>query len=77
MCIYTYVFVYVCFHFFVHMHPNRIMVVADQESAASYMQNGFWCDHWTYTLDMIGTCTDIYVFCYTYSNIHTNMQNRP
>ena len=32
---------------------ERIMVVAEQAFAGSYAQNGYWSDHWTYTLDLI------------------------
>ena len=39
-----------------------IMLVAKQEFAAQYppTQNGFWADHWTYTLDLVDTY--LYVF---------------
>jgi hypothetical protein len=31
-----------------------------QVSAASYTANGFWADHWTYTLDLVESFLAIY-----------------
>lgn len=37
-----------------------IMSVAVQTAAGQYAQNGFWTDHWTYTLDLVNSF--LYIF---------------
>ena len=39
---------------------ETIMVASTQTTAGQYAQNGFWTDHWTYTLDLINSF--LYIF---------------
>jgi hypothetical protein len=39
---------------------NLIISVSRQSYAAQYAQNGFWTDHWTYTLDLIQSFLTIF-----------------
>lgn len=32
---------------------DKLMTVSDQVPAAQYAQNGYWADHWTYTMDLL------------------------
>lgn len=32
---------------------KKVAVAADQSSAGIFNQNGYWADHWTYTLDLV------------------------
>lgn len=37
-----------------------IMDSAEQTAAAQYAQNGFWADHWTYTLDLLDNYVSVF-----------------
>lgn len=39
---------------------NKVVGAAEQDSAAQYAQNGFWADHWTYTLDLVENYLSIF-----------------
>jgi hypothetical protein len=39
---------------------DLIMKTSIQVSAAQYAQNGYWADHWTYTLDLVDNYITIY-----------------
>lgn len=39
---------------------NSLIVHAVQDFAGKYEQNGFWVDHWTYTLDLLDNYLSIY-----------------
>ena len=39
---------------------TKVISASDQEFAALFAQNGFWTDHWTYTLDMVYSFLDVY-----------------
>ena len=32
---------------------SKLVAAADQIYAGQYNQNGYWADHWTYTLDLV------------------------
>eukprot|EP01041_Mallomonas_annulata_P010553 gene10553-22012_t len=39
---------------------DTIMDVAVQSAAAQYAQNGYWADHWTYTLDLVDNYLSVF-----------------
>eukprot|EP01039_Chlorochromonas_danica_P007689 gene7689-8496_t len=39
---------------------NRIVAVSTQEFAGQFNQNGYWADHWTYTLDLLDSYLAIF-----------------
>mmetsp|Transcript_28438 Transcript_28438/g.28753 ORF Transcript_28438/g.28753 Transcript_28438/m.28753 type:complete len:1169 (+) Transcript_28438:76-3582(+) len=39
---------------------DTVMSAAVQSPAAQYAQNGYWADHWTYTLDLVDNYLSIY-----------------
>jgi hypothetical protein len=39
---------------------DQIMDYSEQVFAAAFAQNGFWSDHWSYTLDMVDTYLMVY-----------------
>ena len=38
----------------------KLVTAADQVYAAQYNQNGFWADHWTYTLDLVDNYISVF-----------------
>lgn len=39
---------------------TKVIDVAEQVTAAQFAQNGFWADHWTYTLDLVENYVSIF-----------------
>jgi hypothetical protein len=39
---------------------NRVVSKAVQSAAGQYAQNGFWADHWTYTMDLVDSYLQIF-----------------
>lgn len=39
---------------------NRIISKSTQNAAGQYAQNGFWADHWTYTMDLVDSYLQIF-----------------
>lgn len=39
---------------------RSVATAASQVADASFAQNGFWADHWTYTLDLVENYLMIY-----------------
>mmetsp|Transcript_3019 Transcript_3019/g.4694 ORF Transcript_3019/g.4694 Transcript_3019/m.4694 type:complete len:1200 (-) Transcript_3019:317-3916(-) len=39
---------------------DKIVAATKQEFAAMFAQNGFWTDHWTYTLDLVNNFLAVY-----------------
>lgn len=39
---------------------SKVISAADQSFAGQYAQNGFWADHWTYTLDLVENYVSVF-----------------
>jgi hypothetical protein len=53
VCVYVYVWIYGCIY--IHIYTRYI-----NTNMYMYIQNGFWSDHWTYTLDMFESYLSVF-----------------